>query len=631
MRTTFLVAKKHTLIVIGVLLAVAVASYLLLALHAKQATAAEARYFNPGRIIDDVVFYNAGAMTTDQIQAFLNAKVPACDTNGTGLARYDGHTNPTPYQNETRAQYAQRKGWHGPPYTCMRDYRQNTPQMEAASGLCTALPAGNNRTAAQIINDVAKACGINPQVLIVLLQKEQSLVTDIWPLQIQYRNATGFACPDTAPCDPNYNGFFYQVYHAARQFKVYQKYPTSYNYIAGRSNRIYWHPDLSRCGSSNVFIENQATAALYVYTPYRPNQAALNNLYGTGDSCSSYGNRNFWRLFTDWFGSTLKDTVRPELATRYSALGGTNGVMGKLLDNGYCDANKTVCWQSFANGSIIWSPTTGAWESKGGIRDRWAQLGYQAGKMGFPTGGENYDGKGWWQAYQNGAIIGTSKTGFWESMGPIRERWGSIGYQQSFMGYPKGKVTEANGNREAWQEYDKGYIFWSEASGAWESTGAIRSRWAQLGYQTGVMGFPTGPENYDGKGWWQAYQHGVIIGSPKTGYWESRGPIRTRWAQTGYQGGFMGYPKGPVVTSADKKTSWQEYETGYLYWTEGLDAWESKGGIRAQWAQMGYAAGRAGAPVGPEQYNTTTKTWYQAYQHGTIYHSTAKGGWFEAK
>ncbi|MBC7404826.1 MAG: hypothetical protein H7252_03970 [Cytophaga sp.] len=51
-------------------------------------------------------------------------------------------------------------------------------------------------------------------------------------------------------------------------------------------------------------MENQATAGLYNYTPYQPNTAALANLYGTGDSCSAYGNRNFWRMFYDWFGST---------------------------------------------------------------------------------------------------------------------------------------------------------------------------------------------------------------------------------------------------------------------------------------------------------------------------------------
>jgi hypothetical protein len=53
-----------------------------------------------------------------------------------------------------------------------------------------------------------------------------------------------------------------------------------------------------------VNIQTQATAGLYNYTPYQPNSAALANLSGTGDSCSAYGNRNFWRYFNDWFGST---------------------------------------------------------------------------------------------------------------------------------------------------------------------------------------------------------------------------------------------------------------------------------------------------------------------------------------
>jgi hypothetical protein len=281
--------KIKTLFAATVLAIVAVAT-----LQVHPTSAANASDFNPGYIIDDYVFYNSNAMNADQIQNFLNSKVPVCDTQGTG---------PSGYGN-TRAQYAASKGWHGPPYTCLRDYKQNTPQMEAASGLCGALSAKSNSTSAQIIRDVAAACGINPQVLVILLEKEQSLVTDVWPLNIQLKNATGFACPDTAPCNPQYEGFFYQVYYAARQFKIYQAYPDSYNYRAGRSNNIYWHPDMARCGSSSVYIQNQATAALYIYTPYRPNQAALNNLYGTGDGCSSYGNRNFWRIFTDWFGST---------------------------------------------------------------------------------------------------------------------------------------------------------------------------------------------------------------------------------------------------------------------------------------------------------------------------------------
>lgn len=274
-----------------------------------QATqAANKSDFNPGYIIDDSIFYNSLSMDPSQIQAFLLSKNPNCDYDGTQPASDWGrpdltHAQLAQYIREGTNGYTKNSSYHAPPYRCLTKYVQDTPQMEAASGLCELIEAGR-RTAAQIISAVGKACGINPQVLVILLQKEQSLVTDTWPLNLQLRNATGFACPDTAPCDPAYEGLFYQVYYAARQFKVYQAYPNNYNYRAGRNNNIYWHPDLSRCGSSTVYIQNQATAGLYIYTPYQPNQAALDNLYGLGDGCSSYGNRNFWRMFTDWFGAT---------------------------------------------------------------------------------------------------------------------------------------------------------------------------------------------------------------------------------------------------------------------------------------------------------------------------------------
>jgi LysM repeat protein len=53
-----------------------------------------------------------------------------------------------------------------------------------------------------------------------------------------------------------------------------------------------------------VTIRNQATAGLYYYTPYTPNQIAMVNLATAGDSCSSYGNRNFWRVYNYWFNPT---------------------------------------------------------------------------------------------------------------------------------------------------------------------------------------------------------------------------------------------------------------------------------------------------------------------------------------
>lgn len=233
---------------------------------APRAEAAVASNFSPGNIISDAQFFDGDAMNAPQVQAFLDGQLQRCATG----------------------------------YTCLKDYQQATPLMPS-NLYCDAIPARGSATSSQIIVDVARACDVSPRVLLVLLQKEQSLVTHPSPSRIRYERATGFACPDTAPCDSSFGGFYYQVYYAARQFQRYAAHPRSYSHRAGETNRVWWHPNQA-CGSSSVFIENQATAGLYNYTPYRPNSAALANLYGSGDSCSAYGNRNFWRMWTDWFG-----------------------------------------------------------------------------------------------------------------------------------------------------------------------------------------------------------------------------------------------------------------------------------------------------------------------------------------
>lgn len=239
--------------------------------------AASLANWDAGYIISDDIFTNKNAMTASQIQQFLNSKVPVCDTNG---------TQPSEYGGGTRAQWGTARGYP-PPYTCLKDYSQN------------------GKSAAQIIYDVSQQYSINPQVLIVLLQKEQSLVTDTWPLSIQYRSATGYGCPDTAACDSTYYGFTNQVTWAAKMFRsIMNQSPTWYSpYVLG-NNFIRWSPN-SACGGSTVNIRNLATVALYDYTPYQPNQAALNAGYGNGDSCSAHGNRNFYLYFNDWFGSTI--------------------------------------------------------------------------------------------------------------------------------------------------------------------------------------------------------------------------------------------------------------------------------------------------------------------------------------
>ena len=221
-------------------------------------------------------------MSVQDIQGFLNARVPTCDTNHAA---------------------GPNAGGSAPPWRCLKDYYEN-PDTGANNLNGAANPAGSI-SAAQIIWNYAQQYGINPQVLLVTLQKENGLITDPWPYPNQYRTAMGFACPDNGSCDPAYFGFAKQVYQAARHFRnFFDENPNwTVPYKVG-SRYVRYHPN-SACGGTNVNIQTHGTAALYDYTPYQPNAAALAAGLGTGDACSSYGNRNFSYFFNLWFGTTL--------------------------------------------------------------------------------------------------------------------------------------------------------------------------------------------------------------------------------------------------------------------------------------------------------------------------------------
>ena len=256
--------------------------------------------FNPGRIIDDELFYNKDGMgNVGDIQAFLNAHVPACDTWG---------TKPSGYGNLTNAQYAQQvKGWPGPPYVCLNNYYENPATGQTSFEMGGGYFNGGI-SAAQIIYDAAQQYRINPKVLLVTLRKESlNLFSDSWPLKSQYKYAMGYACPDSGPnysaaCVDSKSGFYKQMTLAAWQLRYYYDHMGSYNYAPGRWNTIQYSPD-PNCGTKDVYIQNYATASLYIYTPYTPNTAALNAYPGTA-SCGAYGNRNFWFMWQEWFGST---------------------------------------------------------------------------------------------------------------------------------------------------------------------------------------------------------------------------------------------------------------------------------------------------------------------------------------
>lgn len=242
--------------------------------------AANLANFDPGYIISDYQMSNFNSMSEAEIQAFLTAKNPC------------GNTNQANY--ELLKERYPSISWHfeNGHFICLSEELFGDGEV-----------IGEGETAAHIIWQAAQDYQINPQVIVVLLQKEQGLITDDFPNSRQYRSATGYGCPDTAACSSKYYGFKNQVRNAAKMFRAvldggWTNYPLGENYIQYNPN--------AACGGSIVNVQNLATSALYRYTPYQPNEGSLAAGYGTA-YCGSYGNRNFYHYFEDWFSGITKE------------------------------------------------------------------------------------------------------------------------------------------------------------------------------------------------------------------------------------------------------------------------------------------------------------------------------------
>jgi peptidoglycan hydrolase CwlO-like protein len=171
--------------------------------------------FQADTLISEAKYTDSGSLAADGIQAFLEAQ-------GGALKSYAGHDH-----------------------------------------------SGVSKTAAQMIADAASAWGVSPKVILVTLQKEQSLLTDHSPSQRALDWAMGCGKMDGSTLT-QYQGFGNQIWGGARALS---------------RNRSNWHAGISLTIDGTVVRpSSSATYSLYRYTPHL------------------HGATLFWRLYWRYFG-----------------------------------------------------------------------------------------------------------------------------------------------------------------------------------------------------------------------------------------------------------------------------------------------------------------------------------------
>ena len=144
---------------------------------------------------------------------------------------------------------------------------------------------GSDRTAAEIIVAAAAEERISPRYILVMLQKEQSLISSKNPTQKQLDWATGYgicdACSMDDPSLQKFRGFATQVRRSAGIMRYYYD-NVQFNWIK-RAGQQY---SIDR---TTVTPQSNATAFLYTYTPHIS------------------GNKNFWKIWSQWFTNFYPD------------------------------------------------------------------------------------------------------------------------------------------------------------------------------------------------------------------------------------------------------------------------------------------------------------------------------------
>jgi hypothetical protein len=160
----------------------------------------------------------------------------------------------------------------------------------------------------------------------------------------------------------------------------------------------------------------------------------------------------------------------------------------------------------------------------------------------------------------------TYRCGAGRTVGDIDARYQALGGCGSFLGAALTDETKTPDGVGRYNVFRNGSIYWSSSTGAFEVHGAIRDKWAALGWEAGALGYPLSNETKtpDGVGRFSVFQRGSIYWTAQTGAHDVRGAIRDKYAETGWEAGPLGYPVSGEYDVAGGRRS--DFQHGSITW-----------------------------------------------------------------
>ncbi|NUU24871.1 MAG: sugar dehydrogenase, partial [Streptomycetaceae bacterium] len=230
--------------------------------------------------------------------------------------------------------------------------------------------------------------------------------------------------------------------------------------------------------------------------------------------------------------------------------------------------DKALRYRDYTGGRAYWTPESGVHEVHGAIRANYLAGGGHAG-FGEPVTDEaaTPDGVGRYNHFLRGASsYWTPGTGAHLVYGAIREKWASMGWERGPHGYPLNDEATTGNGLGRYNNFQNGAIYWSGLTGAHGMYGEIWATYGSLGWDRGFLGFPLTDElgTPDGVGRYNHMQGGSLYWTPATGGCEVHGAIRDRWAERGWERSYLGYPVSHEYPVPGGRRS--DFQHGYIFW-----------------------------------------------------------------
>ena len=159
-----------------------------------------------------------------------------------------------------------------------------------------------------------------------------------------------------------------------------------------------------------------------------------------------------------WSSATGAHPVRGNILVKYKAIGANASIVGYPTTDDIGSPDGVGRYNHFARGAIYWSPQSGAHVVLGPIEAKWAAVGWERSGLGYPTTDETIaaDKVGRFNRFTLGSIYWTPALGAHYVLGAIQARWASLGAEHGRLGYPRSDEFGIPGGRRS--NFQHGYI-----------------------------------------------------------------------------------------------------------------------------------------------------------------------------